>query len=300
MFKIIHFLFLFVFSSFVYAQSIATYTVTFTSDWQSPNHGTLPLTAHWSNMVGATHNNNVTFWELGQLASPGIENVAELGSNSAFMGEVNGSSDANQWIQFAFDPPNDESSGVSFSIDVSEDYPLLTLISMIAPSPDWFIGISNYSLLDGSSAWKDNITIDIFPFDAGTEDGSGYNTTNAATSPHVVIFDRTSTTPFTGPRIGMLSINLDSVLNVNSLSFEESLTMAPNPATDILTIKTKNNNVLKNVSIFNVLGKQVATYSFNNSSESQKLNISNLASGLYIVKIQDNANRSMSKKLIIN
>ena len=71
-----------------FTQSTATYDITFTSTWNAIDHGTLPSSAHWSDLVGANHNSNITFLEMGAMASPGIKDVAELGSNGVFNSEV--------------------------------------------------------------------------------------------------------------------------------------------------------------------------------------------------------------------
>ncbi|NNK86777.1 MAG: sporulation protein SpoOM, partial [Flavobacteriaceae bacterium] len=157
---------------FLQAQSTARYTITFTSTWNSTDHGTLPGTAHWSDLVGTTHNSGISFWNLGELASPGIENVAELGNNTAFNSEVNtaiSGGTADQWLESPFSPFAAISSATLTNMVVSSDFPLLTLASMVAPSPDWFVGLSGYSLIDGSNNWKTNMTLDMFVFDAGTE-----------------------------------------------------------------------------------------------------------------------------------
>lgn len=74
--------------SLVYAQSTATYIITFDSNWTQTTHphssGNLPSNAHWSKLVGVTHTNEVTFLEMGQTATTGIENLAEQGVNTAF------------------------------------------------------------------------------------------------------------------------------------------------------------------------------------------------------------------------
>ena len=136
------------------AQSTARYTVSFTSVWNSTDHGTLPGNAHWSDLVGMTHNSNVKLWELGELASVGIENVAENGVNTNLNMEVNmaiANNNADQWLQEGFSPFAAISSATIMDILVSEDFPLLSVVSMVAPSPDWFIGIDSFSFLDGSN-----------------------------------------------------------------------------------------------------------------------------------------------------
>ena len=65
----------------------AQYEATFRSEWSSTSHGsTPPGSAHFTPLVGATHNADVTFWESGGTATTGIENVAETGGTSTFLG----------------------------------------------------------------------------------------------------------------------------------------------------------------------------------------------------------------------
>ena len=174
-----------------FSQSMATYTITFSGDWNAIDHSEngimFPTNDHWSNLVGATHNSSVTFWEPGQLASLGIEDVAERGDNSNFNDEVDSAIStgfADQWLQKSFELPNiASSSSTLMNITVSENFPLLTLATMIAPSPDWFAGIHNVSLRNNGN-WENSIAIDLFPYDAGTEEGTNYSTSNSATNPH--------------------------------------------------------------------------------------------------------------------
>lgn len=44
----------------------------------------------------------------------------------------------------------------------------LSMISKISPSPDWFVGIDRLDLCNASDCrWKDNITVQLRPMDAG-------------------------------------------------------------------------------------------------------------------------------------
>jgi len=55
----------------------------------------------------------------------------------------------------------------------SGDRPLVTLVSMIAPSPDWFVGVHDLSLLDGGD-WVAERAVTLLPYDAGTDHGRSY------------------------------------------------------------------------------------------------------------------------------
>ncbi len=73
------------------------------------------------------------------------------------------------------------------------------------------------------------------------------------------------------------------------------LTIYPNPANKIIYLKTDCTN-LKTIIIFNSLGKQVYSGPFENI-----LNIENLSSGFYYLRVYDNFNTVIkSQKLIIN
>ena len=53
---------------------------------------------------------------------------------------------------------------------------------MIAPSPDWFMGLNNFHLFRNNK-WVDDISVDIRLYDAGTEDGDVFGYDNPATIP---------------------------------------------------------------------------------------------------------------------
>ena len=90
-------------------------------------------------------------------------------------------------------------------VEVTADYPMVSLVAMIFPSPDWFVGIRRANLCDGGM-WRDswNITT-LLPWDAGTEDGDMFSFNNAATVPVQNITRITKDTPGT-PFMGANSI----------------------------------------------------------------------------------------------
>ena len=74
----------------------------------------------------------------------------------------------------------------STKIMVQNMYSMVSLITMIAPSPDWFVGVDSYDLC-GINGWKEKVTMDLLPWDAGTENGQTYSLNNRATDPVDVI-----------------------------------------------------------------------------------------------------------------
>ena len=295
---------LFTISSF--AQSTATYDINFTSTWNSNDHGTLPGNAHWSNLVGVNHNNSVVFLEMGQTATSGVENIAEIGANSAFAGEVQSAinaGNAEQYINQSFSPFAAISSATFNNVVVSEDFPLLTLLSMIAPSPDWMIAVNSLNLWDTTNNnWKETFTVDLFPYDAGTEDGFGYSQENPETNPRGVITNIAGAVgyPFNSNKIGTLTVTfISTTLNLNDLEPLNKIKIFPNPSsTGEITVS--NSSDLSEVFIYDILGKKVKQLTFDSSYKNQSIDVSVLNKGVYIIKLVSNTGSIESKKLILN
>ena len=65
---------------------------------------------------------------------------------------------------------------------------------MIAPSPDWFVGVHDYSLCNQTSGkWIDKRIKDLFLYDSGTDSALTFVHTDTPTIPPVPIFLLTNT-----------------------------------------------------------------------------------------------------------
>lgn len=284
----------------MFAQSQATYKITFTSIWSQETHphttGSLPSNAHWSKLVGATHNKQATFFQLGALASPGIELIAETGVNDVFFAEVeteitNGNANA------IINGPSLNTSAGTIAIDnfsTTDEFPLLTLASMIAPSPDWFIGLSNLSLLDSSGEWIEQISVDVYPYDAGTDSGTDYTSANMDTNPADPISNIQGITPFSNEIMGTITIDLLEVLN-NTNFTENDFKIYPNPIQNYLNIESTQ--FISSIEMFNILGKKVLEMK-NINKTSVTYNIENLSAGVYLMKVLDSNNGFEIRKII--
>lgn len=162
----------------------ATYTVTFNAGWSASTHpDSFPNNPHFSTLIGATHNASVSFWSTGEFATPGIKNMAERGATFPLVPEITMAVDSS-WAQHLLTGGGIPASpgDVSLTFTITPDFPLVTLVSMLAPSPDWFIGVSGHSLLQGNS-WVDSVAVELFLYDAGTDSGPSYASPNQATNP---------------------------------------------------------------------------------------------------------------------
>ena len=86
--------------------------------------------------------------------------------------------------------PEEVQSGID--VEVTPNFSKVSIITMLAPSPDWFIGIDSLDLCNNGT-WRQSWDVTMLPpWDAGTEEGLQFSTSNAATSPHVNIFQITN------------------------------------------------------------------------------------------------------------
>ena len=185
------------------ASDSASYSVTFNATWSATTHPTeFPPGPHFSPLIGAVHNDSVGFWAVGATASPGIEQMAETGGTGLLAREIRAEIPNN-----AISVVNGRGIGSPASTTISEvlvtlDHPLITLVTMIAPSPDWFVGVAGQSLQNEFGQWLDEVAVVLYPYDSGTDDGPSYRSANADSSPRQPIRSLRGVSPFSDEPIG--------------------------------------------------------------------------------------------------
>jgi len=177
------------------ATPTARYRVTLNANWTSSTHpGSLPPNEHFSPPVIAVHSAPGAMFTVGSLASPGIEAMAEVGSTGGLISELTGSGQVSTVDAGSRIPgPGSSAPAVSsptFDVDVSQSGHLISVVSMLAPSPDWFVGFADRAtFVDGQ--WIDSVTFPLGNYDSGTDSGPGFTSGNADTQP---------AQPISGPR----------------------------------------------------------------------------------------------------
>ena len=182
--------------SIVIAQGTATYDLTFTATWTSSTHPTnFPPNPHFSGMIGGTHDSTVSFWDTGAIASEGIKRMAELGSKGPLRSEINQAISALNANAVVEGSVMNSPGSQTITFDIRPSWNRVTVTSMVAPSPDWFVGVSGLDLLGSDGNWIDSLEVDLFVYDAGTDSGSDYTSPNQETIPREPI-SRITSSPF--------------------------------------------------------------------------------------------------------
>jgi hypothetical protein len=166
------------------ATATARYRVTFSANWSAATHPIdFPADPHFSRLVGATHGTAVSFWREGAPATAGVRDMAERGRTSPLDSEIRAAIAAGTADQLIVGGDIERSPGsVSAEFDAARNFPLVTLVSMVAPSPDWFVGVSGLALYE-NGAWVQERQVALPAWDAGTDSGDTFAAPDAMTTP---------------------------------------------------------------------------------------------------------------------
>jgi Spondin_N len=158
----------------------ATYQITVTGLWTAerfpleyPKAGLL-TGPHFSGVIGASHNGQFRLFADGQLPTPGLERLSEEGKHSPLDQEIKDAIAAGRaGALFETGPIKDFSQTATGTVRVTLTYPDVSAVAMIAPSPDWFAGVSNVALVEGGHYVAEK-TVDLYAWDSGGDAGVTY------------------------------------------------------------------------------------------------------------------------------
>nr|CAD7456745.1 unnamed protein product [Timema tahoe] len=126
----------------------AKYEVTFHGLWTRHTHPrhypNNSFVTRFSDVIGASHTVDYRFWDYGEIASEGLQEVAEKGSTRMLESELK---------------------------------------AMVTPSPDWIVGVAGLELCLRNCTWVKNKVLKLYPWDVGTDSGITYEAANSQTIP---------------------------------------------------------------------------------------------------------------------
>lgn len=162
----------------------ATYDITFTGKWRESTHPRhFPgIMARWSPLIGASHSKDYIIWEYGGMASAGVTMVSEWGAVYKLIKEMK-SQGGNVYSIIQSRMLYTSLGQVSSTFKADNRRNLVSVLAKITPSPDWSVGVDRINLCDGNCTWKKQIVQDLYPWDAGTDDGITFISANRKTNP---------------------------------------------------------------------------------------------------------------------
>ncbi|XP_068628147.1 spondin-1 [Battus philenor] len=179
----------------------AKYKMVFEGLWSPQTHPKdFPVQAlwltHFSDVIGATHPKNFSFWGEGQIATDGFRSLAEWGSVGLLERELRQQGRLLRSVvkaQGLWHPRVNTNTSAVFTVDRRRHY--VSLASMFGPSPDWVVGVNGLELCNKDCSWAESKIIDLFPYDAGTDNGISYMSANAETVPREKMYRITTMYP---------------------------------------------------------------------------------------------------------
>ncbi|CAK1544782.1 unnamed protein product [Leptosia nina] len=179
----------------------AKYKMVFEGLWSPQTHPKdFPVQAMWlthfSDIIGATHPKNFSFWGEGQIATDGFRSLAEWGSVGLLERELRQRGGLLRSIvraQGLWHPRVNSNTSATFTVDRKRHF--FSAASMFGPSPDWVVGVNGLELCNKDCSWVESKVIDLYPYDAGTDNGISYMSANSETAPRERMYRITTMYP---------------------------------------------------------------------------------------------------------
>lgn len=175
-------------SSSALAQEAAKYRLELELTWSSETHPhEFPADAHFSDLIGVTHDSRYVMFDDGLTASSGLELLAENGRASILEAELAEAKRRNR-IGSVFEAEGLRTvpGTMSAELDIHTDHHLVSFTTMIAPSPDWFTGLAGIDLAPAGQ-WLNRVELSLWAWDAGTDSGGSYAAPDADTQPRASV-----------------------------------------------------------------------------------------------------------------
>ena len=171
--------------------------------------------------------------ELSNLEKSGIQECYifyfHAGSMTALNREMNRAIQAKNALRlFSADGISNTGTRSVNDVEVTTSYPLVSAITMIAPSPDWFVGVHDYNLCNETNGkWFEKKVKGLFLYDSGTDDAPTFVHINTPSKPPVPIF------LITNKHEGSLKSN-NTIKSFGTFTFEKTFDSQANDARRVI------------------------------------------------------------------
>ena len=163
----------------------ARYRVEFERTWSSDSHPQdFPLLAHFSPVIGVTHDSGFELVAKGGTATPGLEKLCEEGKHQPLDAEVRGAiagGHAGALIETS-DPLSGVPQTAVVELEIDAMHPMVSIAAMIAPSPDWCAVAADVMLFEGGR-FVDSRSVPLRAWDVGTDSATSYRALDADMQP---------------------------------------------------------------------------------------------------------------------
>ncbi len=165
------------------------YMVTFSGMWTAQNFpfeypaAGVVTGPHFSGLIGATHDGSYMLFKEGMMPTMGLEKLSEEGKHSPLDEEIKAAMAAGKvGMLFESGPIKDMNAPAMTTVRVDEKHAMVSAVAMIAPSPDWFVGVADVNLMENGN-WVDSKEVMMMAYDSGGDDGTTYTAPDKDNNP---------------------------------------------------------------------------------------------------------------------
>ena len=160
------------------------YNFKFDATWSSDSHpDDYDSSAHFSPFVVYSYNgtDQGRIFTIDSISTPGMEEMAETGATGILEEEINQIIEASNALSYARAKSINSPGQIEATLIFTQEFSQFIFVTMIAPSPDWFVAGESDLFIDGQ--WVDKMILDVISFDAGTDSGDSLTAANSDTDP---------------------------------------------------------------------------------------------------------------------
>jgi hypothetical protein len=174
------------------ADEDAMYTIKFEAIWSSETYPEYYVSnAHFSPFVIYSYNgaDEGRIYIIDTPASPGMEDMAETGATGKLEEEIGQIIESNYALAYTKAKVFDSPGQVEATLEFTPEFSQFIFVTMIAPSPDWYVAAEGDVFVDGQ--WVDELVLEVITYDAGTDSGETLTAANSDTDPKepIIIFE---------------------------------------------------------------------------------------------------------------
>lgn len=148
-----------------------------------------PSNPTFGTIVAITHAPEVSVYAIGSAASAGLKVYAEDGDVNALASFISDAVGEENEGSFAIvtSPSIEASASTNIDLTVTPSRSRITFLAKLNPSPDWFVGVSSFNVINGNELINEE-TFNLAPLDAGTASGDTYNAPDGDESANVSLY----------------------------------------------------------------------------------------------------------------
>ena len=191
----------------------ATYTATVTTNFTEEEFpDDYPDNPSFGTIVAIVHAPEITVFSTGQLASDGFRAYVENNDVAALDNFINSQIGEENEGQFVIQTEGSigPEDSTTFELSFSPTRTQVTFIANISPSPDWFVGVSSFDIVDGNSLIE-NETFGLRALDGGSSGGNTYNAPEEDENAPIRVIDGFPFSPEGGLSQGLGQIDITRV-----------------------------------------------------------------------------------------